>query len=121
MTEEQLNELCIEWQKVLRLQDWDIVVKLDRQRQFENKTAQGEVAWVFGRKEAIIKILDPTDYPTECIFEQDQEETLVHELLHLHFADWSEMMEDGNTPSVGEQGIQCIAQALVRVKRQSQT
>lgn len=46
----------------------------------------GECEWQLKTKIATIRILDPIDYPENLIIEQDMEKTLVHELLHLHFA-----------------------------------
>jgi hypothetical protein len=73
---------------------------------------------VLEAKKAFIKILDPIDYPGECVFPQDQEKTLVHELLHLHLAAWTDDSENGRTPVHGEQAIDCIAEALVEMKRE---
>ena len=93
LTEDELQQLCAEYQKVLRLQDWTIVVRVLRARDFELKDCVGECRWVLPRKEAIIHILDPVDYPPGDKFPQDMERSLVHELLHLHFAAISEKAE----------------------------
>jgi len=120
LTEEQLNELCLEWQKVLRLQDWDIHATIRRAKEMVNADADGECYWTLGLKEGFIHILDPIDHNPRAIGKPDIEATLVHELLHLHFAEWDDSTGQG-MPISGEQAIECIAQALVRVKRQSQT
>lgn len=65
---------------------------------------------------AIIHIIDPIDYDPSIIVEQDIEKTVVHELLHLHLAEWSDMTEDG-TPVSGEQAINALASALVNLNR----
>lgn len=119
MTQEQLEALCREWQKTLRLQDWDVKVRIVRQRDMDNHNAQGEVDWTLPKKSAAISILDPTDYPPNSWWGQDIERTLVHELLHLHFAPFVEE-EDGLKRVAEEQAIDCLAIALVALKRRGQ-
>ena len=117
MTEESLKTLLTEWQKRLRLQDWDIFVKTARQVEMQCG-GQGECEWVLKRKEATIVLVDPIDYPPELV-DQDMEETLVHELLHLHFVILQP--KDGTAEDTAlEQAIVCIAGALVKLKRENQ-
>lgn len=109
-----LKERLAYWQKLLRLQDWDVIPKIVR-REKMTLGGQGECQWGLERKEATIRLIGPIDYPDDCSREQDQELTLVHELLHLHFAPFS---ADGGSKEVAqEQVIQCIAQALVSLER----
>ena len=42
---------------------------------------------------------------------------LVHELLHLHFAEWTERHDE--CPVSGELAIDVIAQTLVNLKREA--
>lgn len=57
-------------------------------------------------------VLDPVDYPPDIITPYELEETLVHELLHLHFAPF---MSEHDTleRTLQEQAIDAIAKALV--------
>ena len=113
-TEKQLRQKCAEWQKRLRLQDWGIFVKTARQAEMQCG-GQGECEWVLKRKEATIVLVDPIDYPLELV-DQDMEETLVHELLHLHFVILQP--KDGTAEDTAlEQAIVCIAGALVSGRR----
>jgi hypothetical protein len=80
----------------------------------EIENAMGECDWVLPRKEAIIRILDPVDYPENKIFTQDMERTLVHELLHLHFAPLA--IHDTDEILL-EQAMHGIDGALVRLNR----
>lgn len=113
--EMHLQQLLPEWQKILRLQDWDVKLIVDRERNFIGGDSQGECSWVLEKKQAFIKILDPVDFP-DSKWEQDSEETLVHELLHLHFAPFN--AEDGTLEDVAqEQAISAIAGALAGLKR----
>lgn len=118
LTQEQLEERLIWWQKVLRLQDWCVKVRLARERDFCHP-AQGESEWVLQTKVAIIRVLDSADYSPYCILPQDMEKTLVHELLHLHFAPFN--TEKGTAEDVAqEQAIDCIATGLVALCRNMQ-
>jgi hypothetical protein len=114
-SEDELKALLREWQKILRLQDWDVVVRFARRYEFNDEDNQGECSWVLDRREALIKILASEDYNPNCIYPHDVEGVLVHELLHLHMAPWrvQERMED----VAKEQAIEAIAKALVSLKR----
>jgi hypothetical protein len=114
MTEQELTTLCAEWQKTLRLQDWKILVRICRMRDMPKDT-QGCVDWTWAHKEAVIKIEAPIDYPPECAWEQDMEQTLVHELLHLHFPE----DDEEKCHLQIEQGIELTACALVDLKRKA--
>ena len=59
------------WQRILRLQDWDIKIELRRGFDMgENKA--GTVSWVLSKKTALIKdILDPLDYDPGSRWPQD--------------------------------------------------
>ncbi len=71
-------------QRILRLQDWNIAVKIDREHKMQ-KPAQAEVNSVFERRDASIVLLDPLDYCDVCsFFPQNHRVSLAHELLHLH-------------------------------------
>ena len=111
--DDQLTALCAEWQKRLRLQDWDVEAVYAKYYEIQCKDADGECDYIFGRKEAQIRILCPED----CREQTDAEEILVHELLHLHFAGWTERYDD--CPASGEQAIEIVARALVSLKREA--
>lgn len=115
-TEKELQKLCREWQKRLRLQDWDVKVFVKRESQFINENAAGECSWQLAKKLAVIRILDPIDYGSNLAWPQDQEATLVHELLHLHFAPFA-AKDDTPEDTAQEQAIDLIARALVELKR----
>ena len=117
MTTQELSELCVEWQKILRLEFWDVAIRFARAREFELKGSQGECSWTLSSALATIKILDPVDYP-ESPFKQDMEKTLVHELLHLHFAAVDKTVVGSLEETMLERTIDHIARALVSLKRQ---
>jgi hypothetical protein len=107
MTTDELKQLCAYWQKVLRLRDWDIDARIERIFDMPEKEIRGHVSYTIALKEAIIQILDPNDY-----FKDDYspEQSLVHELLHVAFA------EAGDATTV-EQAVDATAKALVNLNR----
>jgi hypothetical protein len=113
----ELNNALVYWAAVLRLSDWRIKGKLVRAWDLDyNK--QGSCKWTLSRKEAHIKIMDTLDYDPDFIYPQDQEEVLVHELLHLHFAPFDKFDLDTLEGVAIEQAIQSIAAALIKVHRE---
>lgn len=120
LTQEQLHQLCLEWQEVLRLQDWRVFLRVSRARELSGTDRQGECDWIQNRKEGYISLLDPVDYPPDACVPYDQELVLVHELLHLHFASfWPDKGYDDPECIAMEQAIEFTAQALVALKRKA--
>ncbi|MFD1450845.1 hypothetical protein [Oceanobacillus sojae] len=121
LTEEQLQEKLAYWQKILRLSDWIITVRIARERDMNLSGCAGEISWSLNNKAASIRILDEIDCPQDLMYPQDMEKTLVHELLHLHLAPISDHFSNDNDiyTVFEEQAIDCIADALVRVSREN--
>jgi hypothetical protein len=120
LTQEELEQKLQEWQKRLRLQDWNIDVKIKRARDILDG-CQAEVNWVLTKKMAIISIMDPFDYPSDSMEPQDMEDSLVHELLHLHLAPISNYGNDDNYQIFEEQAIESIASGLIAAYRENAT
>jgi hypothetical protein len=114
MTEQELTSLCAEWQKTLRLQDWKILVQIKRTHDMP-EGLEGCIETTRTKKDAVIRILDPADYPPKAAWVQDMEATLVHELLHLHFPE----VDENEYHTWVEQGIELTARALVDLKRKA--
>jgi len=117
--EDQLQADRAYWQKVLRLQDWDIEVKVVRARDMNLEESAASVNWVLPKRMASVAIRDPIDYPPGLMGEQDQEVSLVHELLHLHYAGFDETERGSLQETLLEQSIEAISRALVLLKRQA--
>lgn len=115
--QDELRQLCIEWQKILRLQDWDIIVQISRRDDTFGNSTMGQVRYHLELKQALIKIIDPIDYPANVIYPQDMEISLVHELLHLHFAPFN--AEEGTPAATAQE--QAIAKGLVGLRRNRHT
>lgn len=115
--EERLKELCIEWRDRLRLNAWNIECGIYRESGFCNKGCDGENDYDLRNGDSLIRILDPVDYPTSR-FPQDMETTLVHELLHLHFAPFAPENDDGLDHHIMEHTICILSETLVGLKRE---
>jgi len=112
--EQHLVELCRKWQRILRLQDWDIKVQVS----YDLGSYQAESCYKLPKRMAIIKVIHPDAYQERnFLWPQDMEESLVHELLHLHLAAWQADDERTMEWVAKEQAIEAIARALVELDR----
>jgi hypothetical protein len=119
LTEEQLRAKCAEWQKVLRLQDWDVRTSIVRRSVFTNAETNAEISVNVQHRIAQLRMLDPIDYDPLNVNPQDMEKSLVHELLHIHL--WTFTVDlDGSNKDAEEQAINMIAGALIALKRNSE-
>lgn len=115
-TEEQLAEVCVEWQRILRLLDWQVYLAVVRTSQMDDPEDAGECSWSEPLKIAKIKVLDPQDWSPDFVVGHDMERTLVHELLHLYMIGWE--AEPGTVQEAQqEQAICLLADALVGLRR----
>lgn len=119
MAAEELQALCAEWQKTLRLQDWEIAVRLVSAREFGDLSTHGDCDFHSKKKRAVIRILREEDkdpgvpcehYRHYEAFQESNELVLVHELLHLYFA------EQGCEACCHEFTIHALSLALLGLK-----
>lgn len=82
-TQAELEAGLAYWRRVLRLQDWTVIVRFVRQTDI-GATSSGECQTWPELKKARIGILDTID-AHDHLWPHDQEQVLVHELLHLSF------------------------------------
>lgn len=113
-SEEELRKKCLEWQKILRLQDWDIRTSIARQREFNTTESNAEIKVNLQHRIAFLRVIDPIDY--NDIDPQDMEKDLVHELLHIHLWPVTEGAT-GPLEDVEEQAINMIAGSLIQLYR----
>ena len=111
-----LNVLLAKWQPILRLQDWDIEILYVKPCELDPHTG-GQVIRCDGKKTARIKVLDPDCFDPCLIVKNDPEYTVVHELVHIHFAIFDGLKDEANL--LYEQGIHKIAQALLLLDRRT--
>ena len=114
--QEELMDLCTEWQDVLAINDWEIGVAINENKLKEQRKL-GEVSYTSETAQALISILHPDNYP-DVPFPYDMEKTLVHELLHLRFASVAPKKEHSTKGIAFERAIELTAKALVNLKRE---
>lgn len=118
-----LKDLCAKWQMILRLQDWDVEVKYSRDRDFNSPGCQAECRIADTLKKAYIRIQDPVDY--DSVGPQDIEQSLVHELVHLHTHGFTkelarhegEVRKDTAEYILFEQAVEVLATAFTSLHR----
>jgi hypothetical protein len=109
-----LNQKLWLWQKRLKLQDWNIAVKLAPVSHLRPKTL-GNINWDRKQKSAVISVMSPDDYKLRGqAMLDDMEMTVVHELVHLHL---SGLPRSEDTKKVEEQAVNMLADALIRLDR----
>ena len=119
MTEQELKDLCKEWQRTLGLDNWS--VKCKYKRGYDMGKLMGSVDYTQSKLQAVVSILEENDYPDSCIEPYDVEATVVHEHLHILLAPFRPDTEDEDNPHhiLFEQTIEILARALVGLKRRS--
>lgn len=117
LNSKQLQDKLKYWQKCLRLQDWDIEAEIVPMSKLQETWHRGECEWIEQLRAAKIYILSADDYKNSgSICSYDMEQTLVHELLHLHFV--SIDIDKYYMPI--EQAIEAISRALISMERESE-
>ena len=111
----EAEALCQEWQRRLRLRDWDVKIVVSRSDEMR-PNCSGTCSTILSNKTALVTLMHPIDHSERCLWPYDMEETLVHELLHMHFAPF-QADEDTPADTAQEQAIDLIAHALVNLKR----
>ena len=114
VTQEILEQTCREWQDRLRLRDWNIEVELVDSRDIPGVACLQPSA---DYKMARLQVGRPEHFQGSCAIARDWEHSIVHELLHLHFADWQ--TNDEREATAQEQAINLIASALVGLAREA--
>jgi hypothetical protein len=122
ITQKTLDVWLKKWQKILRLEDWDIKVFLQREYAISAKGASGCCDYQLTKKSGSIQILDPIDYHPRAVHPDDAEATLVHELIHFHFAPFfvkasSDVDEDNYASNAMEVAVDTLARALIALDR----
>ena len=85
-TLDELKSLVEKYQRVLRLQDWDIKVELVP-RDTLSPHRDGEIELCMNFKKAVLRLSTPETFKGNITEpEQNMEHVLIHEILHLHFA-----------------------------------
>lgn len=99
----EINEHVKFWQGELRLRDWTVKAELVDPRAMENNAAQ--VSYNPDRKDATVEIA------TDCESIQELHDSIIHELLHLHF--W--FVKGETDTMIVEQAINSIAPIMAKL------
>lgn len=118
--EAELQKQLTLWQSLLSLRDWNIDIRIVRQWEMSDPTTLAECSWYIHRKDAVIRVLHPHDLAGLSHHflngeEADYDTSLVHELLHLHFAP----LDNGEDTEIPiEQAINAISRGMTQVYRE---
>jgi len=115
LAERFVNERLSVWSKRLNLEGWQISVIMTRRDDLKENTLGG-VRWDKGKKSAVIKVQDASDYRlpfAEML--ADMELTVVHELVHLEL---SSLPRSEASRSNEEHAVSQIAGALLGLDHQ---
>lgn len=109
-TQFELDKCLIKWMDILKLNEWEIVIK------FDNKIDSKAIINFYGEvKQAIIRLVEPEEYLRRKFdFKWDMEETIVHELLHIKLEGIMHTVPD-NVYNIAEYHEECLIEDLSRV------
>jgi len=113
----KLQRLCDRWAKRLALSTWEITVAVVPFDDLDGRL--GTSRWSLASRQAYIRIYDPTSMPEDYLAEA-VEMVLIHELLHVCLAYWTELSEEKEVFKKGdstyqitvEDGINTLARVL---------
>jgi hypothetical protein len=115
MIMDDVKQMTEYWQEQLGLMDWRLHVTLEHDADMNDRA--GEVDWTLTLKQATIRLIHPDTIRKSLVFPYDLEQTLVHELLHLHAAPFDTFKQGGLKNAALEVMIDKTATALVELKR----
>ena len=116
LTLADVTDMVARWQRRLELQDWYVEVRFGRARELEGDWHAGLCTYELSQRWAKLTLREPGDYPPNATVPEDTERTVIHELLHLHFAPFH--AKDGTPADVAqEQAINAISRAFVSLAR----
>lgn len=114
-TEKELRELCREWQKTLRLQDWRVRIRYSKE--YELDGSQAMVTPTNETRSALIRINPYSASESADESHAPIEVRVIHELVHLHAeAFWPKVDKDSLEWNTAEAAVDSIAWALYRAK-----
>lgn len=113
----ELDTAVYYWQGVLGLRDWTVRATLSRRYEFDEDDQQGLCEVHENNRYARIWVLSHEDYSAYASFPQDHEETLVHEMLHIHLHPLEPKDYDERLEIAKEQAVNAISVGLASLKR----
>ena len=116
VTQEQVDAMLPAWKEILLLQDWRIELQVCKKLGDSWANCRADHKY----KEALIKFSQRPPKPQYRTIPYDQEETLVHELLHIHHTPIDLLVPEGSPEDLAlETMINQLAKSLVKLKRES--
>ena len=122
MTDSKWEALYEKWIRILRLQDWEVVLKTNvPPDKMALKDSAGCATFDHVSKRAVIEIADPQRYENGMPdFIIDWEQVLVHEMMHLKLALLDDYADEESVQSaVVHQLVDELAKSLVAAYRES--
>jgi len=112
-----LRDALAFWLRVCRLEEWDVVLKLERGDVFTNKDVSGETAILKQGLQAEILLLDPVSYQADgaACFDYDMLLTLAHEVGHIALWSWKRPERDTTDYVLYEQTVERVGRLLVQL------
>ena len=102
------------WQQRLKLQDWDITIRLVPTTELKPKTL-GNIHWDSATKTATVRALSLADYKLSYPDAlRDLEFTVVHELIHLQL---SSLPRSEASRGAEERAVNQLTEALLELSR----
>ena len=113
-----LQQIVNKWIPILRLQDWDITILYGNRETTENMLGKSRISR--NLKIVSIFICSPELIDPNWLGSKDIEETIVHELIHLHCSYFDSSFKENTLESENlEVMIDKIAIALVKLDRKT--
>ena len=116
MTKRDIQKIVRKWQKILKLEDWDITVVTQRGKKAAGFLGQNEITTE--RKVCRISLSIP--HKESHGEDADIETTIVHELIHIFFDPFYPVnpKRDKEKVILVEHAVEAISLALVRLDRE---
>jgi hypothetical protein len=116
ITIEEAEQRLRQWQRICRMQDWQISVKIIRSEELDNpNTTCGQVDMWINSKLAQIAIQDPIDHFEDKHSPYDMESSLAHEFAHILCWSWEQRCKNDIEDKVREQSMDNIAAGLCAI------
>lgn len=119
LTEKELNDLCRSYQKLLRVQDWQIEVKIVGAHTL-GEDVEGDFRASLNTMSAVIRICSPETFQSDPVSPVlNMRRILIHEMIHIVFSTLGPNEKDEVKYSVWESGIDRIATTIYGLTKDS--
>jgi len=111
MNQKQLEKKVKHWQKVLKLDHWDIKARLVDYKETDNRDGVSYIQWEY--LVASVLVVDPKLYTGELYDRANIDEVICHELMHCHMAGF-ETKDGSYEAKLEEQLVETMSRVIVR-------